>query len=93
MFESGLKQKMTLAYFHDILVTKNARRFKKFPDEYWVLIETLNPLLEVFQNATVILSGVYYPTSPLVLQQIFFISCKLSDLELEGGCCHVWLNQ
>ncbi|GJS59375.1 zinc finger BED domain-containing protein RICESLEEPER 2-like protein [Tanacetum coccineum] len=85
MFESGLKQKMTLAYFHDILVTKNGRRFKKFPDEYWVLIESLNPLLEVFQNATVILSGVYYPTSPLVLQQIFFISCKLSDLELEGG--------
>ncbi|GJX26229.1 hypothetical protein Tco_0232525 [Tanacetum coccineum] len=58
MFESGLKQKMTLAYFHDILVTKNGRRFKKFPDEYWVLIESLNPLLEVFQNATVILSGV-----------------------------------
>ncbi|GJZ51172.1 zinc finger BED domain-containing protein RICESLEEPER 2-like protein [Tanacetum coccineum] len=85
MFESGLKQKMTLVYFHEYLVTKNGRRFKKFPDEYWVLIESLNPLLEVFQNATVILSGVYYPTSPLVLQQIFFISCKLSDLELEGG--------
>ncbi|GJW02813.1 hypothetical protein Tco_1561669 [Tanacetum coccineum] len=29
------------------------------------MIEMLNPLLEVFQNATVILSGVYYPTSPL----------------------------
>ncbi|GJQ96003.1 zinc finger BED domain-containing protein RICESLEEPER 2-like protein [Tanacetum coccineum] len=85
MFESGLKQKTTLAYFHDILVNKNGRRFKKFPVEYWVMIEMLNPLLEVFQNATVILSGVYYPTSPLVLQQIFFISCKLSDLELEGG--------
>ncbi|GKD56045.1 zinc finger BED domain-containing protein RICESLEEPER 2-like protein [Tanacetum coccineum] len=85
MFESGLKQKMTLVYFHEYLVTKNGRRFKKFPDEYWVLIESLNPLLEVFQNATVILSGVYYPTSPLVLQQIFFINCKLSDLELEGG--------
>ncbi|GJT16675.1 zinc finger BED domain-containing protein RICESLEEPER 2-like protein [Tanacetum coccineum] len=65
MFESGLKQKTTLAYFHDILVNKNGRRFKKFPVEYWVMIETLNPLLEVFQNATVILSGVYYPTSPL----------------------------
>ncbi|GJT62330.1 zinc finger BED domain-containing protein RICESLEEPER 2-like protein [Tanacetum coccineum] len=85
MFESGLKQKTTLAYFHDILVNKNGRRFKKFPVEYWVMIEMLNPLLEVFQNATVILSGVYYPTSPLVLQQIFFISCKLSELELEGG--------
>ncbi|GJZ48961.1 ATP-dependent DNA helicase PIF1-like protein [Tanacetum coccineum] len=71
MFESGLKQKMTLAYFHDILVTKNGRRFKKFPDEYWVLIESLNPLLEVFQNATVILSGVYYPTSPLRTKNVY----------------------
>ncbi|GJW70177.1 zinc finger BED domain-containing protein RICESLEEPER 2-like protein [Tanacetum coccineum] len=85
MFESGLKQQITLSHFHDILVSKNGRRFKKFPDEYWGLIEMLNPLLAVFQNATVVLSGVYYPTSPLVLQQIFFISCKLSDLELEGG--------
>ncbi|GJV11567.1 zinc finger BED domain-containing protein RICESLEEPER 2-like protein [Tanacetum coccineum] len=72
MFESGLKQKMTLAYFHDILVNKNGRRFKKFPDEYWVLIESLNPLLEVFQNATVILSGVYYPTSPLKKLKKYF---------------------
>ncbi|GJU85739.1 zinc finger BED domain-containing protein RICESLEEPER 2-like protein [Tanacetum coccineum] len=85
MFESGLKQQITLSHFHDILVSKNGRRFKKFPDEYWGRIEMLNPLLAVFQNATVVLSGVYYPTSPLVLQQIFFISCKLSDLELEGG--------
>ncbi|GJX81624.1 zinc finger BED domain-containing protein RICESLEEPER 2-like protein [Tanacetum coccineum] len=93
MFESGLKQQITLSHFHDILVSKNGRRFKKFPDEYWGRIEMLNPLLAVFQNATVVLSGVYYPTSPLVLQQIFFISCKLSDLELEGGCCQVWLNR
>ncbi|GJW26287.1 zinc finger BED domain-containing protein RICESLEEPER 2-like protein [Tanacetum coccineum] len=72
MFESGLKQKMTLVYFHEYLVTKNGRRFKKFPDEYWVLIESLNPLLEVFQNATVILSGVYYPTSPLKKLKKYF---------------------
>nr|GEW02466.1 hypothetical protein [Tanacetum cinerariifolium] len=29
--------------------------------------------------------GVYYPTSPLVLQQIFFTSNKLTDYELNGG--------
>ncbi|GJY51249.1 zinc finger BED domain-containing protein RICESLEEPER 2-like protein [Tanacetum coccineum] len=84
MFESGLKQKMTLVYFHEYLVTKNGRRFKKFPDEYWVLIESLNPLLEVFQNATVILSGVYYPTSPLVLQQIFFITALNPCFNVSG---------
>ncbi|GJW23573.1 zinc finger BED domain-containing protein RICESLEEPER 2-like protein [Tanacetum coccineum] len=72
MFESGLKQKTTLAYFHDILVNKNGRRFKKISEEYWVIIEMLNPLLEVFQNATVILSGVYYPTSPLKKLRKYF---------------------
>ncbi|GKC40993.1 zinc finger BED domain-containing protein RICESLEEPER 2-like protein [Tanacetum coccineum] len=65
MFESGLKQKTTLAYFHDILVNKNGKRFKKFPVEYWVMIEMLNPLLEVFQNAMVILSWFTTPTSSI----------------------------
>ncbi|GKA87012.1 hypothetical protein Tco_0808723, partial [Tanacetum coccineum] len=55
-----------------IPTNKNGRMFKKFPDEYWVLIESLNPLLEVFQNATVILSGVYYPTSPLKKLKKYF---------------------
>ncbi|GKC29370.1 hypothetical protein Tco_1036664 [Tanacetum coccineum] len=55
MFESGLKQKTTL-------------RFKKFPVEYWVMIEMLNLLLEVFQNATVILSGVL----PLDVEECVF---------------------
>ncbi|GKB47438.1 hypothetical protein Tco_0898191 [Tanacetum coccineum] len=65
--------KMNFGFFSwDILVNKNGRRFKKFPDEYWVLIESLNPLLEVFQNATVILSGVYYPTSPLKKLKKYF---------------------
>ncbi|GJS09722.1 zinc finger BED domain-containing protein RICESLEEPER 2-like protein [Tanacetum coccineum] len=72
MFESGLKQQITLSHFHDILVSKNGRRFKKFPDEYWGRIEMLNPLLAVFQNATVVLSGVYYPTSPLACFKSIF---------------------
>ncbi|GJR76709.1 zinc finger BED domain-containing protein RICESLEEPER 2-like protein [Tanacetum coccineum] len=83
MFLSGLKQQNTLAYFHDVLANKN--RCNHFPAENWVIIQSLTQLLEVFNTATEILSGVYYPTSPLVLQQIFFMSTVLSEYELEGG--------
>ncbi|GJU14442.1 zinc finger BED domain-containing protein RICESLEEPER 2-like protein [Tanacetum coccineum] len=83
MFLSGLKQKSTLMYFHDLLASKN--RCHQFPAENWVIIEGLTQLLEVFNNATKVLSGVYYPTSPLVLQQIVFMTTKLTEYEFEGG--------
>ncbi|GKA15556.1 zinc finger BED domain-containing protein RICESLEEPER 2-like protein [Tanacetum coccineum] len=83
MFLSGLKQKSTLMYFNDLLASKN--RCRQFPAENWVTIEGLTQLLKVFNNATKILSGVYYPTSPLVLQQIVFMTTKLTEYEFEGG--------
>ncbi|GJY91012.1 zinc finger BED domain-containing protein RICESLEEPER 2-like protein [Tanacetum coccineum] len=83
VFQSGLKQKATLMYFHDVLANKG--ECNHFPVDNWIVIESLCPLLEVFSNATKFLSGVYYPTSPLVLQQIYFISCKLTEYELNGG--------
>ncbi|GKA00176.1 zinc finger BED domain-containing protein RICESLEEPER 2-like protein [Tanacetum coccineum] len=49
------------------------------------LIIWLTQLLEVFNNATKVLSGVYYPTSPLVLQQIVFMTTKLTEYEFEEG--------
>ncbi|GKD21636.1 zinc finger BED domain-containing protein RICESLEEPER 2-like protein [Tanacetum coccineum] len=83
MFLCGLKQRSTLMYFHDLLASKG--RCDHFPAENWVTIESLTQLLEVFYNATKILSGVYYPTYPLVLQHIFFMSNKLTEYELNGG--------
>ncbi|GJY48492.1 zinc finger BED domain-containing protein RICESLEEPER 2-like protein [Tanacetum coccineum] len=83
MFLSGLKQKSSLMYFHDLLASKN--RCHPFPAENWVIIEGLTQLLEVFNNATKVLSGVYYPTSPLVLQHIVFMTTKLTEYEFEGG--------
>ncbi|GJU88574.1 zinc finger BED domain-containing protein RICESLEEPER 2-like protein [Tanacetum coccineum] len=90
MFQSGLKQRSTLMYFHDLLASKG--RCDHFPAENWVTIESLTQLLEVFNNATKILSGVYYPTSPLVLQQIFFMTTKLSEYELEGAALNPCFN-
>ncbi|GJU35186.1 zinc finger BED domain-containing protein RICESLEEPER 2-like protein [Tanacetum coccineum] len=90
MFLSGLKQQTTLAYYHDVLANKN--RCNHFSAESWVIIQSLTQLLEVFNNATEILSGVYYPTSPLVLQQIFFMSTALSEYELEGAALNPCFN-
>ncbi|GJU62535.1 zinc finger BED domain-containing protein RICESLEEPER 2-like protein [Tanacetum coccineum] len=83
MFLCGLKQRSTLMYFHDLLTSKG--RCDHFSAENWVTIESLTQLLEVFHNATKNLSGVYCPTSSLVLQQIFFMSNKLTEYELNGG--------
>ncbi|GKC14030.1 zinc finger BED domain-containing protein RICESLEEPER 2-like protein [Tanacetum coccineum] len=82
MFLSGLK-KYTLMYFHDLLASKN--RCHQFSAKNWVIIEGLTQLLEVFNNATKRLLRVYYPTSPLVLQQVVFMTTKLTEYEFEGG--------
>ncbi|GKD01213.1 zinc finger BED domain-containing protein RICESLEEPER 2-like protein [Tanacetum coccineum] len=91
MFLSGLKQKSTLMYFHDLLASKN--RCHQFPAENWVIIERLTQLLKVFNNATKVLSRVYYSTSSLVLQQIVFMTTKLTEYEFEGVYLQLWLNQ
>nr|GEU65191.1 hypothetical protein [Tanacetum cinerariifolium] len=86
MLLSGLKQQNTLAYFHDLLANKN--RCNHFPAENWVTIESLTQLLEVFNTATEILSGVYYPTSPLLLNSRLPIRrTRLTPASLEMCMC------
>nr|GFA25419.1 zinc finger BED domain-containing protein RICESLEEPER 2-like [Tanacetum cinerariifolium] len=50
MFLCGLKQRSTLMYFHDLLASKG--KCHHFPAENWVTIESINQLLEMFNNAT-----------------------------------------
>ena len=38
-------------------------------------------MLEVFKNATTLLSGVYYPISCLVVNQLYLIASKLEEVE------------
>ena len=78
MFENALRQKSTLEEFHDGLV-RNRRALVKFTG--WDIIKRLCELLQVFKHATTLLSGVYYPTSHSVLNQIFLISEKLNEFE------------
>ena len=39
----------------------------------------------MFYDSTVVLSGVYYPTSPLVLHHILEIACHLHDYEHDSN--------
>lgn len=79
MFECALRQKDSLQMFHDNLVARNL--VAQFPSSSWTLIEQISDILGVLKKATTILSGVYYPTSSLVLKHIWKITKKLSEYE------------
>jgi hypothetical protein len=83
MFMCGLRQRDTLYVFHDQLVQKGLAT--SFSSDYWEVIQKITELLKVFKTATTLLSGVYYPTSHLVLNQIFLMSSKLSEYEFCGN--------
>jgi len=46
-------------------------------DGHWVVAEKMMEFLEMFYESTVVLSGVYYPTSPLMLHHILDIAQHL----------------
>jgi hypothetical protein len=50
-------------------------------DHHWYAAEKLLEFLEQFYDSTVVLSGVYYPTSPLVLHHVLDIAEHLNSYE------------
>jgi hypothetical protein len=50
-------------------------------DNHWSIAEKLLPFLQLFYDSTVALSGVYYPTSPLMLHHILKIARHLNAYE------------
>ena len=49
--------------------------------EHWCVGEKILEFLELFYDSTVALSGVYYPTSPLILHHIIEIASHLNAYE------------
>jgi len=47
-------------------------------EEHWALAEKVFKFLELFYDATVALSGVYYPTSPLMIHYLVKIAIHLN---------------
>jgi hypothetical protein len=48
---------------------------------HWEIGEKILTFLELFYDSTVALSGIYYPTSPLMLHHIIEIASHLSNYE------------
>ncbi|GKA25041.1 zinc finger BED domain-containing protein RICESLEEPER 2-like protein [Tanacetum coccineum] len=63
--------------FHDRLARKNL--VSDDPNDHWETIELVSEMLGVFKNATTLLSGVYYPTSWLVLSQLYLMTGKSNE--------------
>ena len=80
MFENILRQRATLQAFNQRLINRNVSTII-LTDQDWDRLNELTMFLQVFKEATTILSGVYYPTSPLVLKQIYAMTEKLYDLK------------
>lgn len=79
MFENILRQRVTLNAFNGQLVSRNT--FVSIDDKDYDRLNDLTIFLQVFKEATTILSGVYYPTSSLVLKQIYTMTEKLDELK------------
>ena len=50
---------------------------------HWAVAEKIMEFLGIFYESTVALSGVYYPTSPLMLHHILEIACHLHARETD----------
>jgi hypothetical protein len=48
---------------------------------HWYIADKVLEFLELIYDCTIVLSGVYYPTSPLVLHQILEIATHLHACE------------
>jgi hypothetical protein len=59
------------SHYGSKLLTKN----------HWYVAEQIMVFLELFYDSNVVLSGVYYPTSPLVLHHILDIAKHLHNTE------------
>ena len=81
-----LMLKNTIAYKNAITVFYNLKMgYTELTELDWYIVEKFIQFLETFYDATVLLSGVYYPTAPLVIltlteiSQLFF-ACKDDNL-------------
>lgn len=79
MFENILRQRETLNAFNEQLVSRN--KSVSIDDQDWDRLSDLTIFLQVFKEATTILSGVYYPTTSLVLNQLYTMTEKLDELK------------
>lgn len=77
MFESLMKQRIALQLFYDNI----SKGKHPVTDEDWDLMEEFVEMLKVFKQSTTFLSGVYYPTSSLLLNELCLMAAQLERFE------------
>ena len=74
MLKNTIEYKNVISIFYNLKMSSI-----ELQDFDWFLVEKFVGFLEVFYEATVTLSGVYYPTSPLVLHSLLEITTLFSS--------------
>ncbi|KAK2663377.1 hypothetical protein Ddye_001951 [Dipteronia dyeriana] len=78
MLKSALPYGLEITSFYN-LNTINNTRHEKLTEGDWYVVKVFVEFLTVFYDATVELSGVYYPTSPLALHKLYDIADLLKQ--------------
>jgi hypothetical protein len=76
-----LMLKHLLPYKDVFSVFINSNHGSLLTDRHWYIAEKILEFLEIFYESTVVLSGVYYPTSPLALHHLLEIASHLHECE------------
>jgi hypothetical protein len=77
-----LMLKHLLPYKHNFSVFINSNYERVLlPDDHWTIAQSMFQFLQLFHSATVALSGVYYPTSPLMLHHMLKLCKHLKEYE------------
>jgi hypothetical protein len=81
--------KETFGVFIDTNYPRKPGEPNLLTNSHWFVVEKLLEFLELFYDATVTLSGVYYPTSPLIMHNILDIIQHLNQYENDALLRHV----
>ena len=76
-----LRKRDTLKVFHEHNAQRNL--VVPYPESSWFTIQLVSEMPGVFKNSTTLLSGVYHPTSCLVLNKLYLMTSKLDEFELK----------
>ena len=57
--------------------------------KHWYIVENILEFLELFYDSTVVLSGVYYQTNPLILHYLLEIASHLYASEKDQNLINV----
>jgi hypothetical protein len=89
MLKHLVPYKKTFGVFMDTNYPRKPGEPNLLKNSHWYVAEKLLEFLELFYDATVTLSGVYYPTSPLIMHNILDIVQHLNQYENDALLRHV----